>query len=274
MRAAVAEAPGPLRAACRRLARIIAILLASVVLMPLQWLVMRFTRGPNAFVVPRWWFGCLRRAMGIQVEMIGTPRTGGGTLLVGNHLSHYDIVVLGSLLPARFIAKDQMQGWPGMKFVGELAQTLYISRRQRDAAAVAAQLSAQLRGDHDLVLFPEGTTSSGERVAPFKSSLFALFLQRPAGAPGWTLQPFTQQLLSVDGVALDAGGDRAAYAFHGAMRAGPHVKHFLGLSGARVRVTFHPPVTVGDGVDRKALALRLHAIVAGALPTHAEPVGG
>jgi len=41
-----------------------------------------------------------------------------------------------------------------------------------------------------------------------------------------------------------------------------------------VRVTFHPPVTIGDGVDRKALALRLHAIVAGALPTHAEPVGG
>jgi 1-acyl-sn-glycerol-3-phosphate acyltransferase len=245
-----------------------AMLLASVVLMPLQWLLMRFTHGPGAFVVPRWWFACLRRALGIQVEVVGTPRLGGGTLFVGNHVSHYDIVALGSLLRARFIAKNDMERWPGMRFVGALAQTVYISRRQRDAAAVAAAVAAQLRPDHDLVLFPEGTTSSGEQVAPFKSSLFALFLQRSVGSPAWVVQPFTQEILSVDGKPLSAGGDRAAYAFHGAMQAGAHVLHFLGLSGARVRITFHPPIAIEEGIDRKRLALRLHDIVAGALPSH------
>ncbi|WP_093142188.1 lysophospholipid acyltransferase family protein [Pseudoxanthomonas sp. GM95] len=244
------------------------ILLASAVLMPLQWLLMRFTRGRAAFVVPRWWFACLRRALGIRVEVVGMPRSGGGTLFVGNHVSHYDIVLLGGVLQARFIAKDDMTRWPGMGFVGELAQTVYISRRQRDAAAVAAALAAQLRADHDLVLFPEGTTSSGERVAPFKSSLFALFLGQ--GAQAWTLQPFTQELVSVDGRALSAGGDRAAYAFHGDMDAGAHVKHFLNLSGAAVRLTFHPPIQIDPDADRKTLALQLHDIVASALPTHGD----
>ncbi|WCE02568.1 lysophospholipid acyltransferase family protein [Pseudoxanthomonas sp. JBR18] len=246
--------------------RVAAIVLASLVLMPLQWLVMRVTRGRGAFALPRLWFACLRRALGIDVELVGTPRTGGGTLFVGNHVSHYDIVVLGSLLRARFIAKDDMERWPGMRAVGALAQTLFISRRSRDAAAVAAAVTAQLRPDHDVVLFPEGTTSSGERVAPFKSSLFALFLAAPAGTAPWTLQPFTLEILGVDGRPLAQGGQRDAYAFYGSMAAGDHVRRFLCLSGAVVRVTFHPPRQVTPGTDRKALAAQLHEVVASALP--------
>ena len=251
-------------------ARLAAMLLASVLLMPPQWLLMRFTRGRAAFVLPRLWFGCLRRALGIRAEVVGVPRAAGGTVFVGNHVSHYDIVVLGSLLQARFIAKDEMERWPGMRFVGALGQTLYISRRSRDAASVAASLAAQVRPGHDLVLFAEGTTSSGERVAPFKSSLFSLFLERPATTQArapqtWTLQPFTLDIRAVDGRPLSAGGDRDGYAFHSDMAAGAHVKRFLRLSGAVVRVTFHPPLALQPGADRKQVAAQLHAIVAAGL---------
>ena len=246
-------------------AKLVAMLLASLVLMPLQWLLMRFTRGRAAFVLPRLWFGCLRRALGIRAQVVGAPRDGGGTLFVGNHVSHFDIVLLGSLLRARFIAKDDMQRWPGMRFVGELAQTLYISRRSRDAASVAAAVAAQMRPDHDLVLFAEGTTSSGERVAPFKSSLFSLFLGEQAAAQAWTLQPFTLDIQSVDGRALAAGGDRDGYAFHSDMAAGAHVSRFLRRSGAVVRVTFHPPIALAPGTERKALAAQVHGIVAAGL---------
>lgn len=253
--------------------KLIAIVLACIVVMPPQWLLMRFTRGRGAFVLPRWFFRCVRWALGIRVEVVGQPRDGGGTLFVGNHVSHYDIVVMGSLLKARFIAKDDMESWPGMLPVGELAQTVYISRKRGDAAAVAAALAAQLRPDHDLVLFPEGTTSSGEQVAPFKSSLFALFLGATAAGQRWTIQPFTQQILSVDGVPLAQGGTRDAYAFHGHMSAGAHVKHFLALSGATVRVSFHPPVVLDATADRKALALHLHAVVASGLGGSVAPDG-
>lgn len=253
-------------------------LLVSVIAMPLQWLLMRFTRGRASFVLPRLWFGCLRRVMGIRVEVVGTPRDAGGTVFVGNHISHFDIVLLGSLLRARFIAKDDMERWPGMRVIGALAQTLFISRRRRDAANVAANIAAQMRPEHNLVLFAEGTTSSGERVAPFKSSLFSLFLGSPMVERAWTLQPFTLDLRSVDGVALAAGGDRDGYAFHGGMAAGAHVKRFLRSSGAVVRVVFHPPMAIAIHSDRKALSAQVHAVVASGLcandaiphPSHGE----
>ncbi len=244
--------------------KITAMLLVSLVLMPPQWLVMRLTRGPAAFVLPRLWFGLLRRVLGIRVEIVGTPSDAGGTLFVGNHVSHFDIVLLGSLLRTRFIAKDEMQHWPGMRAVGELAQTLYISRRRQDAASVAAALAAQMRADQNLVLFAEGTTSSGEAVAPFKSSLFSLFLGKQATQP-WTLQPFTLDIRAFDGRALAEGGDRDGYAFHGGMEAGAHVQRFLRSSGATVRVIFHAPMAIPAGMDRKALAARLHGVVASGL---------
>ncbi|OAX54348.1 lysophospholipid acyltransferase family protein [Xanthomonas graminis] len=259
-------AAGTVLATLRVSAKLAALVLISVPLLPLQWLLMRCTRGRGAFVLPRLWFACLRTLMGIRVERVGVPRSGGGTLFVGNHLSHFDIVVLGSLLRARFIAKNDMERWPGMRRLGALAQTLFISRRRIDAANVAAAVAAQIRPDHDVVLFAEGTTSSGERVAAFKSSLFSLFLGGAGNARPWTLQPFTLQLLSVDGRPLAQGGERDAYAFYGTMQAGAHVMRFLGMSGAVVRVTFHAPIALDHGADRKVMAQRLHAIVASALP--------
>jgi 1-acyl-sn-glycerol-3-phosphate acyltransferase len=241
--------------------KIAAILLASAVLMPPQWLLMRFTRGRASFALPRLWFTCLRRAMGLRLEVVGTPRDTGGTLFVGNHISHYDIVLLGSILRARFIAKDEMESWPGVRFIGGLGQTVFISRRRQDTASVAAAIAAQMRPDHDLVLFAEGTTSSGEQVAPFKSSLLAPFLGPQAAAQAWQLQPFTLDIVSVDGRALSAGGDRDGYAFHGGMAAGPHVSRFFRMSGALVRVIFHEPIAIPPGTDRKALAARVHDIV-------------
>ena len=251
--------------------KLAAMLLVSVVLMPAQWLVMRFTHGRAAFVLPRWWFGCLRPALGIRVEVIGTARQSGGTEFVGNHVSHYDIVLLGSLLRTRFIAKDDMERWPGMRLIGALGQTLFISRRRRDAASVAANIAAQMRPEQNLVLFAEGTTSSGEQVAPFKSSLFSLFLGAPATKAAWTLQPFTLEIQSVDGRTLVSGGERDAYAFHGSMQAGPHVKHFLRLSGAVARVIFHPPMAIPPDIDRKTLAARAQAIVASGLSSRQVP---
>lgn len=255
----------------RALARLAAMALASALLMPAQWLLLRIARGRAASVLPRWWFACLRRALGIRARVVGTPRTGGGTLFVGNHVSHYDIVLLGSLLRARFIAKDDMEAWPGMAAVGALGRTLFISRRSRDAAAVAAAIAARLRSGDDVVLFAEGTTSDGTTVLPFKSSLFALFLgvqapggraEHESGATPWTLQPFTLDLEAVDGRRLANGGQRDAYAFHGDMDAGAHVRRFLALSGAQVRVVFHAPLALAAGSDRKALAARVQAIVA------------
>ena len=246
-------------------AKIAVLVLLSAMMMPVQWLVLRITKGARAFVLPRLWHRCLCAAFGIEAEVVGRPRDAARTLYVGNHISHFDILLLGSLLDARFIAKDDMERWPGMRFMGGLGQTLFISRRARDATHVAASIAEQMRSNNNLILFAEGTTSSGEKVAPFKSSLFSLFMGGEGNGDAWTVQPFTLDIVAVDGRALSSGGARDDYAFYGDMDAGAHVQRFLRLSGARVRVVFHAPMTIPPETDRKTLAAQLHAVVASGL---------
>lgn len=252
----------------RAAAKLVALVLLSGLVMPFQLLVMVFTRGRSAYVLPRLWHRCVCAILGIRVEVLGTPQPGDATLYVGNHISHFDIPLLGSVLRARFIAKDDMRDWPGVTFVAGLQQTLFISRRARDAGSVATQVADAMRPGDALVLFAEGTTSDGTSVAAFKSSLFALVAGRQgeAVARGWTVQPFTIELRGIDGHPLRDAGDRDRYAFHGNVDAGAHVGAFLRGRGATLRLHLHAPIAIAPGATRKTLAAHAHAIVASALP--------
>ncbi len=245
-----------------KLAAVIAI---CVVLVPLQLLVRGLTQGPASAQIPRWWHAGLRRILGIKVTVDGMAVTDRPTLFVGNHLSHFDIFVLGSLLPASFIAKEDMAHWPIANRLCALQDTVFVSRRPRDAAKMTSRMQAVLQRRRSLVLFPEGTTSDGRAVAPFKSSLFSAFLGHGAGA--WTLQPFTLTLLAVDGDPVGVGGKRDAYAFYGDMAMAGHMRHFLGLRGAHLHLVLHPPRQIDQDQDRKQLASGLHAIVAAGIQT-------
>lgn len=255
----------PLRAfgTLRMASKVAAMVLMSVVLMPIQAVVIRCTRGPLSYRIPRLWHRCLCAAMGLRVDVVGTLHTASPTLYVGNHVSHFDILALGTTLPASFIAKDDMERWPGVPFIAGLQQTVFVSRNPRDAAKVTAAVSAQMdRGNH-MVLFAEGTTSRGDSVAAFKSSLLALVASRGGDSQQeWTIQPFTIDLREVDGRQLQCDADRDGYAFHGDMDAGAHVKEFLQRRGARLRLLLHPPIRATPALSRKALAALTHDIVA------------
>lgn len=241
----------------------LALLALSLVLVPLQVLVRLVTRGPAAAWLPMRWHAGVRRILGIRVEVVGTVGDGHATLFVGNHVSHFDIFVLGGVLPGSFIAKDEMARWPLANKLCALQDTVFVSRNPRDAGRVAAAMHSVLQRRRSLILFPEGTTSDGSAVAPFKSSLFSVFLGPAAGA--WTVQPFTLSLQAVDGHELRLGGDRDGYAFHGDMAMGAHLLKFLGLRGARLRLVLHAPRVLAPDEDRKRLAAELHAVVASGL---------
>jgi len=112
----------------------------------------------------------LLRVLSLQVDASG-PRPHAG-LLVSNHLSYTDILVLASLMPTVFVAKNEVRHWPVFGWYGRLAGTLFVRRTRRsDVARLAAQMNDVLEGGHLLILFPEGTSSNGRQVLPFKSSL-------------------------------------------------------------------------------------------------------
>lgn len=247
-------------------AKALAAIAVTLALFVPQLLVRACTRGPASFVLPQFWHRALCGILAIRIDRNGAVDARPGTIHVGNHLSHFDIFAVGSLVRAAFIAKGEMAGWPGMRLLGAMQQTLFVSRRARDAGAVAAQVAQARRQGRRLVLFAEGTTSSGMSVAPFKSSLFAVF-----GEPGddtasvAVLQPFTLELVETDGQPCASAEARDLYAFHGGAEAGAHVWRFLRSRGARLRITFHPALPIHPGASRKDLAASAHAVVSGGL---------
>jgi len=227
--------------------------------LPLQLLVLACTRGRGSMWLPPLFHAAFAAVLGLRVDYQGEMLEGRGTVHVSNHLSYLDVQALGRRLRTRFVAKEDVRAWPLFGLLARLQQTVFISRARHRAGEVGDALAQALAGDHGLLLFPEGTTSDGAAVLPFKSSVFAPL----AAIPGLRLQPVRIELLSVDGVALAAGGERDRYAYHGNATLVPHLWRFMAGRGARLRVVFLPPLVVGEGGDRKALALAARASVAG-----------
>lgn len=238
------------------------IALAAVVLVivPTQALALALTNGPGSTRIALRFHRWVCAVLGVDVAIRGTPARAAQVVFACNHLSYLDVAVLGSVLRATFVAKDDVRGWPLAGVLARLQNSVFVSRDPRRAPEVVAAMRAALAVEHRLVLFAEGTTSGGSRVLPFKSSAFAP-LTDPA-LQDVAIQPVTIELLAVDGRAIDDGGDRDRYAYHGDATLLPHLVGFMRGSGASVRMTFHAPLQRLPDDTRKTLAASAHASVA------------
>jgi len=240
-----------LRPAVRLACKASALSLLVLVIVPLQMLALVTSRRGATGRVPRAFHRTFAQIVGLKVRVTGLPCSAGTTVYACNHLSYLDIFALGGLLPARFVAKQEMRAWPVVGWLASLQRTVFVSRSPRRAAGVVSDLDDALASGDALVLFPEGTTSAGTAVLPFKSSAFAACV-----AARVLVQPVTILLESVDGRELGPGSGplRDRYAYHGDMHLAPHLRDFLRTSGACLGIRFHPPIDPRDWPDRKALA--------------------
>lgn len=241
---------GVLRAAVR-----MAILVPFTLLALLYWgLVAPFHRDRAALRrrVTRRWARGLCRVLGLALETDGGPPPGPG-FLVTNHLSYLDVPALLALTGGRFVAKREIAGWPVIGWLARTAGTLFVTRGQggRDAGMVLEGMERALADGDLVVFFPEGTTTRGDRVLPFKSGLLALAARQEVAVMSGALR-YEPGEPDVDGGRVLCWADEQPFV--------PHLARVLALSGARVRVVFSPqPVS---GPDRKELALVLERRVA------------
>lgn len=229
--------------------------LLCVIAVPAQVLLMTFHKGRGAYVIPHLWHRGVCAVFGIRAEIQGTPVTDRQVLYLSNHLSYLDIPLLASVLCYQsFVAKSDVSGWPVFGYLSKLQQTVFIQRSRSAAAREIGTLDTVLHTGRSLTLFPEGTSTDGRNVIPFKSSLFAIPLQ--SGLADLMLQPVTISILSVDGQAPATHNLRDLYAWHRDMDTplGAHLWRFAKTSGSRIRIVFHPPIRSGDFSDRKELA--------------------
>ena len=175
------------------------------------------------------------------------------TLFVANHSSYLDVPVLGALIPAAFAAKSEVAGWPLIGTLARLQNTVFIERRVVKTLEQRDSMTARLRRGQSLILFPEGTSSDGTRTLPFKSSLFSIAETPLPDGRHVTVQPVSVLCTELGGFPL--GRDwRPYYAWYGDMTLVKHLWNVFRLGEFTVEVIFHPPVTLEDFGNRKALA--------------------
>ena len=211
------------------------------------------------------------RLLGLRVTLTGSPVPNGPALLVANHISYFDIVALNSVTPLTFVAKAEVAGWPVFGWLATLARTAYVRRVAGDAKTQQGPLLARLQAGDRLVIFAEGTSSDGSTVLPFKSSLLALAEQMRSNT-AFVVQPVTVQYDRLaDGTVID-GPLRGLYGWYGDAEFGRHLKRAFGLTGAHLRITFHPPIRAEQIQDRKDLTRTCEAIIrAGLIPSDENP---
>ena len=245
--------------------KILGLALNCIFAIPFQKIVLLFAKGKAAYFMPQLWHKITCRVLGLKFEVIGKPETKKQVFFVGNHLSHFDIFILGSLIRASFVAKEELAHWPLIGTLSRLQQTAFISRSAGQAAKVRNNVQGMIDNGRNIILFPEGTSTRGDTVLDFKSTLFSLPLQY--ADKGLYIQPFTLRLISVDGKPASSPALKDLYAWDrdNTIEIGPHIWNFAQTRGATLQVIFHPLVAITPGEDRKALAKRIYEIVAAPL---------
>ena len=246
----------------RAAARLFVYVLLTVPLMPLQALFVALD-SVGASKLPRLYHRLCCRIFGIELVVEGTAATTRPTLFVANHISYFDITILGAVLETCFVAKSEIAGWPFFGWLARLQQTVFVERRARAVAGERDELSRRLAARTNVVLFAEGTSSDGNRLLPFKSALFSVAERSVDGAP-LAVQPVTLAYTRLDGMPLGRP-IRPFVAWYGDMDLAPHLWFALGLGRITAVLRFHPPVTLVAFGSRKALADHCQQTIGAAL---------
>lgn len=188
--------------------------------------------------------------LGVRLEVRGRP-PGGRFLAASNHLSYLDILVLGSLWPGVFVAKQEIASWPLFGVAARAAGTIFVRRESpREIVEVGRRMTAALEDGIPVTLFPEGRITDGATVLPFLPPLLASAARDEVPCHAITLS------YAVDDPEVDPSTQIAW------PTSDPLVPHVVGVAGMRdlvVRVDLDERAVATK--DRKELARELHARV-------------
>ena len=224
-------------------------------------LLMLSGQGRVAFARVYWANVC--RLLGLHVRVIGIPAQrvdGRPVVFASNHSSWLDIPTLGGVLDGCFVAKEEVRRWPLVGTVARLGRTVFISRRARNTARERDDMRDRLDAGDNLILFPEGTSSDGSRVLPFRSVFFSVAEQRDVGSRA-LIQPVSVVYDQLGGLPMGRAS-RPVFAWYGDMDLGSHFWRLAQHRGLRATVLLHAPVDPAAYASRKELSQAVWRTVA------------
>ena len=238
----------PLRGAFR----LITYLLLTLLLLPFHLLALAISARPVVRWLPVAYHRMVCVILGIKVKVNGQRSTVMPTLFVCNHVSYLDIEVLGGRIPGCFVAKAEVATWPFFSTLAKAQRTIFVDRRSAKTNNSRDEMLRRLDTGDNLMLFPEGTSSDGTRVLPFRSALFATAQLRRNDRP-ILVQPVSISYTRLDGIPLGRYW-RPLFAWFGDLDLVPHLWQMVCLGETEAVVTFFPPVDIDRLGDRKKLA--------------------
>jgi 1-acyl-sn-glycerol-3-phosphate acyltransferase len=207
-------------------------------------------RRPRASVTLHRWLCAVLR---LRLARFGTPGPG-RRLIVANHVSWLDILVLGAMEPMAFLAKKEIGASRWTRWLVDLQGAVYVDReRKRCIPDVNAEMTRRMAAGEPVALFAEATTSDGTRLLRFRSSHFEA--ARRAGA---YVQPVYLDYRSVAGIGATRH-EKTTIAWYGDMTFLPSLWRVLRCGGLCCDVWYGEPFSVEVGPDRKALARQAEA---------------
>lgn len=203
------------------------------------------------------WSAKLVRIAGVSVRIEGHPPRAAerAVMVAANHVSWLDIFAVSAAWPTRFVAKSEIRDWPVAGWIAERAGTLFIRReRRRDTARMNEQVHSVLQQRDCVGIFPEGTTSEGDTLLKFHTSLF-----EPAIANGAHLHPVAIRYEHADG---SLAGEMA---YVGDLSFMQSMSRVIAQRGVVARVMFGPAIDCTHVRDRREAAQLTHARIANLL---------
>ncbi|WP_439597206.1 lysophospholipid acyltransferase family protein [Falsiroseomonas sp.] len=244
----------PLGGRFRAVRRLVSLLLWTLVAIPIQALLVALPgRGHIAFA--RVYHRTLCALMGLRIQVVGEPARQGPVLFVANHSSWLDVLVLGATLEASFVGKSEIEGWPLIRTVAKLGRTVFVSRKRTGTKGEADAIRTRLAGGDSLILFPEGTTSDGGRVLPFRSAFLSV------ADSARLVQPVSVVFDRLGGLPA-CRRDRPLFAWYGDTDILTHFWRLARRPGGRATIILHAPLDASEWPDRKALTAACAGVVA------------
>lgn len=251
----------------RQLYKLALFIFGTIVLMTLHclWLVLCALAKPSFYprLFVRVWYKYMLWVLGIKVRINGKRLKPKHTQIfyISNHISYIDILVLGAYFPCFFVAKADIASWPIFGFLSKVGGTIFISRNRAVVKQQAQKLEQALQQGNHLLIFPEGTTSNGQQILPFKSSLL-----QPLYAleqPNLVIQPLSLAYTHVNKRPLKTQLEFDQVAYYKDDVFGIHFWQLLKLRRISTRIVVHPALPLDVGTSRKDLAHILEETVQG-----------
>lgn len=238
----------------------------SLCMVSIQLMILIFSHKEVAYIMPYMWHHGVCTIFRVTVTTSGEIAPPNATLYISNHMSWIDIPVIGSVLKASFVAKREVASWPLFGFLSKLQQTAFIDRNRRSALKEKDSLKNKLDAGKSLILFPEGTSSDGSSILPFKSSLFELV----KGEKDITLQPFSITIQGINNRPAITQEQRDLYAWYGDMDLAPHLWVLAQQKRIHIHLDFLPPLEIKPESQRKELSNNAYQLILSSFTSHGK----